>query len=99
MQPLPRPPDNRPRRREDGPYPTATGILDYRVAPGDYLKDGGVVAGIRDLWGRPIGDGVIRVSGGTWIIGLEDGILAYPGAAIAHVAVLEDAPLVEPWPQ
>lgn len=98
MPPMPRPPDGRRRRREDGPYPPATGILDYRVAPGAYLKDGGVVAGISDLWGRPIGDGTIAVSADTWIIGLEDGVLAYPGAAIAHIGVPDEGPVVEAWP-
>jgi uncharacterized protein len=98
MPALPRPPDDRPRRREDGPFPAATGILDYRVAPGAYLKEGGVVATVSDLWGRRAGDGELRVSADTWIIGLEDGILAYPGAAVAHIGVLEDGALVEPWP-
>ena len=98
MPPMPRPPDGKLRRREDGPYATSTGILDYRVRPGDYLKDGGVFAGITDLWGRPVGDGTIRVSADTWVIGLEDGVLAYPGAAIAHIGVPETGPLVEPWP-
>lgn len=99
MPAMPRPPTNRQRRREDGPYPAATGILDYRVKPGDYLKDGGVVAGISDLWGRPLGNGELHVSADTWIIGLEDGVLAYPGAAIAHIGVPEEGPLVEIWPE
>jgi predicted deacylase len=98
MPQMPRPPDNRPRRREDGPYPATTGILDFRVKPGEYLPDGGVVAHISDIWGRPAGDGVLRVSADTWIIGLEDGLLAYPGAAVAHIGVPEEGSLVEPWP-
>lgn len=98
MPSMPRPPDNRVRRREDGPYPAQTGILDYRVRPGDYLAAGGVVSGISDIWGRPVGEGAIRVPADTWIIGLEDGVLAYPGAAIAHIGVLEQGSLVERWP-
>jgi hypothetical protein len=62
------------------------------------MKDGGVVATLSDLWGRPVGEGTLRVSADTWIIGLEDGVLAYPGAAVAHIGVLEDGPLVERWP-
>jgi uncharacterized protein len=95
---MPRPPDARVRRREDGPYPPAAGILDYRVRAGDYLKDGGVIATLRDLWGRPVGDGAVRVAADTWIIGIEDGVLAYPGAAMAHIGVIEQGPLVERWP-
>jgi len=98
MPALPSPPDKRRRRREDGPYAPATGLLDFCVKPGDYMKEGGAVARIADLWGRPVGSGAISVSADTWIIGLEDGALAYPGAAIAHIGVLEDGSLVEPWP-
>jgi predicted deacylase len=98
MPAMPRPPDDRPRRREDGPYPATTGILDFRVDPGDYLKDGGVVATISDLWGRSVTDGTLGVPEDTWIIGIEDGVLAYPGAAVAHIGVPELGPLVERWP-
>jgi hypothetical protein len=38
------------------------------------------------------------VSSDTWIIGLEDGLLAYPGAAVAHIGVIEEGSVVEPWP-
>jgi len=95
---LPRPPDARVRRREDGPYPPASGILDYRVEAGVYMKEGGVVATLADMWGRAVGDGEVRVGPDTWIIGIEDGVLAYPGSAIAHVGVIENGPLVERWP-
>jgi len=56
------------------------------------------VAEIRDMWGRPVGDGTVRAAADSWIIGLEDGVLAYPGAAIAHVGLVDDTPLVETWP-
>jgi uncharacterized protein len=85
-------------RREDGPYPSGAGILDYRVAPGTMLAAGGVIADLRDLWGRPVGDGLVRVATDAWVVGLEDGILAYPGAAVAHIAVADDNPVVNPWP-
>ena len=98
MPALPMPPDDRVRRRDDGPYPAHAGILDYKVSPGDYVSANGVVAELRDLWGRPVGDGTVRVEADSWIIGLEDGILAYPGAAIAHIGLVDDGPLVEPWP-
>jgi predicted deacylase len=98
MPPLPRPRTQRRLRREDGPYPPEAGILDYRVQPGDTLAAGGIMADLKDLWGRPIGEGAVRVGAESWVIGLEDGILAYPGAAIAHVAVVEDSPVVDLWP-
>ena len=98
MPPLPMPPDGRTRRRDDGPYPSHAGILDYKAAPGDHIPAGGVVAEIHDLWGRPVGEGVVRTTADSWIIGLEDGILAYPGAAIAHVGLVDEGSLVEAWP-
>ena len=98
MPPLPKPATDRRLRREDGPYPPASGVLDYRVQPGDTLLPGGVVADLRDIWGRPIGDGVVRVDAESWIIGIEDGLLAYPGAAIAHIGIVEDSPVVDLWP-
>jgi predicted deacylase len=98
MPRLPMPPDGRTRRRDDGPYPSHAGILDYKVAPGDHIPEGGVVAEIHDLWGRPMGEGVVRATADSWIIGLDDGILAYPGAAIAHVGLVDDGSLVEAWP-
>ncbi len=99
MPPLPMPPDARTRRRDDGPYSSLAGVLDYRAAPGDYVLSGGVVAELRDIWGRPVGEGTIRTTEDSWIIGLEDGVLAYPGAAIAHIGLVDEAPLVEPWPR
>lgn len=95
---IPQPPHTRRMRREDGPFPPAAGILDFRVAPGTMLPAGGVIADLRDLWGRPVGDGVVRVATDAWVLDLEDGILAYPGAAVAHLAVADDGPVIDPWP-
>jgi predicted deacylase len=95
---LPRPATKQRLRREDGPFPPAAGILDYRVQPGDTVPAGGVVADLRDMWGRPVGDGLIKADVESWIISIEDGLLAYPGAAITHVGVAEDSPVVDLWP-
>ena len=98
MPELPMPPTKSRLRREDGPYPPLAGILDYRVEPGAAMKAGDVMADLRDIWGRPVGDGTIKVETECWVIGIEDGLLAYPGAAIAHVGVAEDSPVVDVWP-
>ena len=98
MPALPRPTSTKRLRREDGPYPPVAGILDYRIQPGDSLPAGGVVADLRDIWGRPVGGGQIKVEGDCWVIQIEDGLLAYPGSAIAHVGVAEDSPVVDVWP-
>lgn len=98
MPPIPMPPTKQRLRREDNPYPPAAGILDFRARPGDWLKAGDVVADLRDLSGRPVGGGVVKVATDSWVIGLEDSVLAYPGSAIAHMAVAEDSPIVDLWP-
>ncbi len=98
MPHLPMPLTKQRLRREDGPYPPVAGILDYRVQPGDTLPAGGAIADLRDIWGRPIGDGLVKVKNESWIIAVEDGLLAYPGAAVAHVGVVEDSPVVDMWP-
>ncbi|MBC5824155.1 MAG: succinylglutamate desuccinylase/aspartoacylase family protein [Candidatus Eremiobacteraeota bacterium] len=95
---IPQPPHGRRLRRQEGPYPAGTGLLDFCVGPGSFVKAGGVVAGLKDIWGRPIGDGFVKVSTDAWILGIEDGMLAYPGAPIAHIAVEDDAPLIDAWP-
>jgi len=98
MPVLPMAPQNVRLRREDGPYPSAAGLLDFRVVPGAFVKAGGVVAELRDMWGRPVGDGAVRVATDAWLLSIEDGILAYPGGAIAHIAVADDSPVVDAWP-
>lgn len=98
MPTLPRPRTKQRLRREDGPYPPGAGIVDYRVAPGDTLSAGGAIADFRDIWGRPIGQGVVTVDAESWVISIEDGVLAYPGAALAHIGVVEDSPVVDLWP-
>ncbi|PZR62793.1 MAG: deacylase [Candidatus Eremiobacter antarcticus] len=98
MPPIPQFPSSQRFRREDGGYPSVTGIADYRIKPGDSVKNGTVIAQLRDLWGRPIQDGTVKVTADSWVLGIEDGILAYPGASLAHFAVAETSPVVEAWP-
>lgn len=98
MPAIPMPPFAGRLRREDGPYPPAAGILDFRVGPGAALPAGGIIADLRDLWGRPVGDGLVRVATEAWILSIEDGILAYPGSAVAHIAVPDENPVINPWP-
>lgn len=98
MPALPAPRIAGPLRREDAPIAQAAGILDYAVGPGDTIAAGDVVAVVRDMWGRPVGDGVVRSETDAFVLGLEDGVLAYPGAPIAHMAIPDDAPMMEVWP-
>ncbi|MDQ2818569.1 MAG: succinylglutamate desuccinylase/aspartoacylase family protein [Candidatus Eremiobacteraeota bacterium] len=98
MPVIAQPPHRRRLRREEGPFAPSTGLLDYRVVPGSYVRASEAIADLKDIWGRPIGEGVVKASADSWVLGLEDGMLAYPGVAIAHIAIEDEMPLVERWP-
>jgi hypothetical protein len=53
---------------------------------------------MRDVWGRPIGDGYLRSIYDGFVIGREHGIYYYPGAAVLTMGIPNDAPLVAPYP-
>jgi hypothetical protein len=53
-----------------------------------------VIADLRDIWGRPVGEGVVRAERERWLIGLRDGILAFKGSTLGTLAVRDDEPLV-----
>ncbi len=70
----------------------------HLVEAGDMVKPGDAVAEIRDIWGRPIGDGVIRSEHEGFVVGRQHGIYYYPGDSVLCLAVRDDAPLVGPYP-
>jgi hypothetical protein len=57
------------------------------------------VAEVRDLWGRPLGDGWLRAEHDGFVIGRSHGIFYYPGDAVLGMAIRDDAPLVAPYPE
>lgn len=74
-------------------------VVLHRVEAGDHVKAGDVVAEIRDVWGRPLGDGVLRSEYDGFVISLMHGIYYYPGKPIMYLAVRDDAPIVAPYPK
>lgn len=87
-------------RRESHPRPTVAGVVHKLVRPGDVIHAGEAVAEITDIWGRPIGadNGHLRTEKDGWVLNLRPGVAAYPNRPIMDLAVRDDEPLVEPWP-
>ena len=86
-------------RRENEPRATVSGILRYRVEPGDLVKQGDVIAVMTDLFGRPLPDGEIRAKNDGWIISLSRGAICYQGQSITNMAIRDEAPMIEPFPE
>ncbi|MEO7003224.1 MAG: succinylglutamate desuccinylase/aspartoacylase family protein [Ktedonobacterales bacterium] len=88
-------------RREPHPRAPLAGIVHKRVRPGEIVRAGDVVADLRDIWGRPLGDdnGQLRAEKDGWVLSMRSGIGVYPQQAIMDLAVRDDDPLVEPWPE
>jgi predicted deacylase len=74
-------------------------VIVHLCQPGDHVQAGDAVAEVRDIWGRAIGDGVLRSEYDGFIIGRSHGILYYPGDAIYSLAIRDDAPYVTPYPE
>jgi predicted deacylase len=86
------------RRRMHPRVPTSC-IVRHLVKPGDILRAGDTVAELRDIYGRPIGEGVVRTQHDGWIIGFTHGVVYYPNQAIAVMAVRDQEPLVAQYPE
>ena len=74
-------------------------VVLHRVQPGDPVSSGDVVAELRDVWGRPLGDGLLRAEYDGFVVGRAHGIYFYPGDAVLQMAVRDEAPLVGPYPE
>jgi len=65
---------------------------------GDIVRAGDPVAHLVDIWGRPVGEGVLRAKYDGFVLGRSSGIYFYAGASVYYMAVRDDAPLVGPYP-
>ena len=84
--------------REEHPRVHTAGLITYRVRPGDVLREGDVVATLRDIYARPIGDGAIRTEKAGWVIGLSAGMAVYRNTYLAELAVRDTEPLLARYP-
>jgi len=88
-----------PVRRRGTPRVEEACVVLHLVQPGDLISEGDPVAEIRDVWGRPVEDGVLRAEYDGFVVGRSHGIYYYPGKAVLGMAVRDDAALVAPYPE
>jgi predicted deacylase len=73
-------------------------IVHHLVDAGMRVGKGDVVAEMRDVWGRPVGNGVIRSSHEGLVLGRSNGVYFYPGQPIMTMAVRDGDSLTAPYP-
>jgi uncharacterized protein len=88
-----------PCRRRRTPRVSQACIVRHLVEPGDLVKKGDPVAELRDVWGRPVGEKILRSEYDGWIIGRTQGIAYYPGTEVCGMAIRDDLPAVQPYPE
>ena len=84
--------------REEHPRAPTAGLATYRVSPGDVVHEGDVIAVLRDIYARPIGEGVVRTEKAGWVIGLCAGMAVYRNTCLAELAVRDTEPLLARYP-
>ncbi len=87
-----------PVRRMRTPRVPEACIVHHLVDAGMRVGKGDVVAEMRDVWGRPVGNGVIRSSHEGIVLGRTHGVYFYPGQPILTMAVRDDGTLIAPYP-
>ncbi|HLJ09664.1 MAG TPA: succinylglutamate desuccinylase/aspartoacylase family protein, partial [Planctomycetaceae bacterium] len=87
-----------PCRRRATPRLTAPCIVRHLVEPGDLVKRGDSIAELRDIWGRPAGEGILRSDYDGWIMGRTHGIVHYPGNEVCGMGVCDETPTVLSYP-
>ena len=88
-----------PCRRRSTPRVSQPCIVRHLVEPGDIVRKGDPIAEVRDIWGRPIGEKILRSEYDGWIIGRTHGIVYYPGTEVVGMAIKDDLPTVQPYPK
>ena len=91
-------PGYRARRTESVRVPYTCIVLS-RVEAGDIFHAGEVLAELVDVWGRPVGEGVLPAEHDGFVIGRAHGIYHYEGDTVLHVAIRDEHPLVAPYPE
>jgi predicted deacylase len=86
-------------RRQSTPRATSPAVVEHLVQAGDAVKAGDPVGVLRDVWGRPLDEGVLLAEKDGFVLGRAHGAYFYPGQAVLHMAVRDEAPLVAPYPE
>lgn len=85
-------------RRRGTPRLSVPCIVRHLVEPGDLVRKGDAIAELRDVWGRPVGEKILRSDCDGWIMGRTHGIVHYPGTEVCGMGVRDDLPTVLPYP-
>jgi predicted deacylase len=88
-----------PCRRRGTPRVDVPCIVRHLVEPGDVVKKGDAIAELRDIFGRPVGEKILRSECDGWIMGRTHGIVYYPGTEVCGMGVRDDIPTVLPYPK
>jgi predicted deacylase len=88
-----------PVRRRGTPRVEEVCVVLHLLQPGDLVQKGDPVAEVRDVWGRPLGDGVLRAAYDGFVVGRSHGIYYYPGDPVFGMAIRDEAALVAPYPE
>ena len=86
-------------RRRGTPRLSVPCIVRHLVDAGDIVKKGDPIAELRDIWGRPAGEKILRSEYDGWIMGRLHGIVHYAQAEVCGMGVRDDLPPVLPFPQ
>jgi predicted deacylase len=97
---IPQPDLGYPVTRLPHPRVPEPGIVSPLVRPGEIVRAAQPVAELTDIWGRPLGeDGLIRTEYDGWVLSLRSGAQGYRYRPVMDLAVRDDEPLVQPWPE
>ena len=88
-----------PVRRGMTPRVDEACVVLHLVQSGDRVHKGDAVAEVRDVWGRPLGEGLLRSEYEGFVMGRSHGIYFYPGEAVLCLAIRDEASLVAPYPE
>jgi predicted deacylase len=87
-----------PVRRCRTPRASQACVIRHLVQPGERVSVGDPVADVLDVWGRPLGEGVLHSEHDGFVLGRSRGVFHYPGDSVLYMAIRDDAPLVAPYP-
>lgn len=87
-----------PVRRSSAVRVPHTCILLHRMEPGELVQAGDVLADLHDVWGRPLGEGVLLSPYDGFMWSRPHGIYMNAGETAAFMAIRDSAPQVGPYP-
>jgi predicted deacylase len=88
-----------PCRRRMAPYTREACVIHHLCEPGDLVGKGQPIAEVRDIYGRPIGEKVLRSEYDGWVIARSHGVIYYPGQEVYGLAIRDELPTIQPYPK